>query len=279
MHPCGRARPPTPPSKGTRHHAHHGLPGRLPCWLDLGSADIPASAAFYQDVFGWTFHSLGEEAGGYGYLRHDGSTVAAIGALTEQGATPAWMIYFQVPDADATAKTAEQHGGTVRAEPFDVMSEGRMAQLSDPAGVQFALWQPGNTKGLDKVGGPGSFCWAELHTADPAAAVPFYRALFGWRTETVEMPGMNYVVLSPAEGDQQATSLGGIAPLQGDREPVRWVPYFEVEDVDATLDRAAAGGGAVMMAGSDVPGVGRLGWATDPHGVVFAVIRSDMPQS
>ncbi|MFD9127982.1 VOC family protein [Kitasatospora sp. NPDC059571] len=244
-----------------------------PCWLDLGSADIPATAAFYEKVFGWAFQALGPEAGGYGFLQKDGRTVAAVGGL-DAGATPAWTIYFRTSDADPTAKTAELQGGTVRAEPFDVMQAGRMAQLSDPAGVEFAIWQPGETRGLDLVNEPGSFCWAELHTADPEAALPFYRALFGWRSETVEMPGMAYHVLSLAEGDQRAVSLGGIAPLQGEREPVRWVPYFEVEDVDATLERAVAGGGALMMAGSDVPGVGRLGWATDPHGVVFAVITS-----
>ncbi|MCU7825328.1 VOC family protein [Kitasatospora sp. DSM 101779] len=248
-----------------------------PCWLDLGSPDIPATAGFYGTVFGWTFQSLGEEAGNYGFFQQEGRTVAAVGPLTEEGSSPAWTLYFRTPDADATAKAAEQHGGTVRAEPFDVMSNGRMAQLSDPAGVQFAIWQAGETQGLDAVTDANTFCWAELHTADPAAATAFYQALFGWRTETVEMPGMAYTVYSTAEGgSERETSFGGVAPLQSPDEPVRWVPYFEVTEVDAVLARAEHAGGQVVMPGMDVPGVGRLGWATDPHGAVFAIIKSDM---
>ncbi|MEV6207756.1 VOC family protein [Kitasatospora sp. NPDC051914] len=249
-----------------------------PCWIDLGSPDIPVTAEFYKTVFGWSFMSLGEEAGNYGFFQQEGRTVAAVGPLTEEGAAPAWTIYFQTPDADATAKTAEQHGGTVRAEPMDVMTAGRMAQLSDPAGVQFAIWQPGETKGLDVVNDPNTFCWAELHTPDPSAATAFYQALFGWRTEAVEMPGMTYTVVSTAEGGEaREVSLGGVAPLQSEQEPVRWVPYFEVTDVDAVLGRAEHSGGAVVMPGMDVPGVGRMGWATDPHGAVFAIIKSEMP--
>jgi hypothetical protein len=47
----------------------------------------------------------------------------------------------------------------VRAEPADVMSEGRFAQFTDPAGAMFAIWQPGNTKGLGDILGqvPAAF--------------------------------------------------------------------------------------------------------------------------
>lgn len=250
-----------------------------PCWIDLGSPDIPATATFYGTVFGWTFHPM-EGADGYGFLHQDGRRIGAVGRHTEKGASPAWMIYFSTPDVDAAVKTAEQHGGTVRVEPGDVMAEGRMAQLSDPAGVRFALWQPGDTAGVEAVGDPNTLCWAELHTPDPGAATAFYQALFGWRAEDVEMPGMTYTVVSTAEGgDVRETSLGGIAPLQSAEEPVRWVPYFEVTDVDAVLGRVEPSGGAVVMPGMDVPGVGRMGWATDPHGAVFAVIHSAVPQA
>lgn len=103
-----------------------------PSWLDLGSTDTAAAADFYAAVFGWRFDSAGPEAGGYGFFRKDGRTVAAVGPLTEEGASPAWTVYFQTPDADATAKAVEQGGGTVRVEPFDVMDAGRMSCLTDP---------------------------------------------------------------------------------------------------------------------------------------------------
>lgn len=35
-----------------------------PNWLDLGTPDIDAAAAFYEGTFGWQFQSAGPEAGG-----------------------------------------------------------------------------------------------------------------------------------------------------------------------------------------------------------------------
>ncbi|WP_371496420.1 VOC family protein [Kitasatospora sp. NBC_00374] len=249
-----------------------------PNWLDLGSPDIEAAAAFYGAVFGWSFQLAGPEAGGYGFLQQDGRTVAAIGSLTE-GATSAWTVYFHAPDADAAVKATEQAGGTVRVPAFDVMDAGRMACLTDPAGAEFAVWQPAAVLGLDAVTVPGSLCWAELHSGDPAAALAFYRTLFGWRDEEVEVPGMTYTVLSAAEGDQREASFGGIAPLQDDHQPPHWLPYVEVADVDAVVERTQGTGGSVVMPATDAPGIGRMAWLADPFGARFAAITSVPPQS
>ncbi|MFB9365371.1 VOC family protein [Kitasatospora albolonga] len=247
-----------------------------PNWLDLGSPDTAAAAAFYGAVFGWSFESAGYEAGGYGFFRHDGRTVAALGPLTEEGAHSAWTVYFHTPDADGTAKAVEQAGGTVRVSPDDIPGAGRLAAFTDPAGGQFAVWQPGGIAGLEATTVPGSFCWAELHTPDPTGARGFYGALFGWRYEQVEVPGMTYTVLSTAEGeDQQRASFGGIAPAQPGHDEAGWLPYFEVTDPDATIERATAHGGAVLLPGMDAPGIGRMAWLTDPFGARFAIIRSE----
>ncbi|MER8182520.1 VOC family protein [Kitasatospora sp. NPDC094015] len=249
-----------------------------PSWLDLGSRDIPATAAFYGEVFGWSFSSAGPEAGGYGFLQQDGRTVAALGGLDE-GAAPAWTVYFQTPDADAVVKAAEQAGGTVRVPAFDVMDAGRMACLTDPTGAEFAVWQPARVKGLDAVTVTGSLCWAELHTGDRAAATAFYRTLFGWRSQEVEVPGMTYLTLSTAEGDQQEASFGGVASLEDGHGRSHWLPYFEVADVDGVVTRTTAGGGSVVMAATDAPGIGRMAWLADPAGARFAVISSAQSQS
>src|SRR5919199_2079980 len=115
----------------------------------IGAPDTDAAAAFYNGVFGWDFQSAGPNAGGYGFLQKSGRTVAGLGPLSEEGARPAWTVYFQTPDADATAKAVEQGGGTVRVAPFDVMEAGRMAALTDPQGAQFSIWQPAAIKGLE----------------------------------------------------------------------------------------------------------------------------------
>ncbi|MFI9111903.1 VOC family protein [Streptomyces venezuelae] len=244
-----------------------------PCWIDLGSPDTEAAAAFYTGVFGWEFRSAGPDAGGYGFFQQDGKTVAALGPLTEEGARSAWTVYFHTPDADDTAKAAETAGATVRLAPFDVMDAGRMAALTDPHGAQFALWQPGTTKGLDRTSSPHTLVWVELHTGDPAAAVAFYRTVLGWRSAEMDAPGMKYQVLSTADGDQQDASFGGVAELQDQAEGPRWIVYFDVTDADAIVKAAQGNGGSVLMPAADIPDVGRIAWLADPFGAPFAVLK------
>ena len=167
-----------------QHHADDQLRTWSPVWLDLGTPDVDASAAFYGALFGWEFQSTGPEGGGYGMFTLGGKTVAAAGPLTEEGASPAWTLDFHTFDADATAKAVEQADGTVRFGPFDVFDQGRMAGFSDPTGPQFAVWQPGETKGLDAVNDPNTLCWSELYTTDPAAAKAFYQSVFDWALRT-----------------------------------------------------------------------------------------------
>jgi len=247
-----------------------------PNWIDLGSPDTARAAAFYAAVFGWEFQSAGPEAGGYGFFQLGGRTVGALGPLTEEGASSAWTVYFQSPDADATAKTVEQGGGTVRMAPDDVFDAGRMAAFTDPTGGEFAIWQPAGTKGLDVVGELGSFLWAELHSDDVPAAVEFYRSLFGWRASTDSgVPGVEYTVLSTAEGeDQLAAGFGGAAPLHPALR-TGWLVYFSAADPDAVAGTVQANGGTVVLPLEDVPTVGRIGIFADPFGAQFAVLRPE----
>jgi predicted enzyme related to lactoylglutathione lyase len=249
-----------------------------PNWIDLGSADTDAAAAFYEAVFGWRFVSAGPDAGGYGFFQKDGKTVGALGPLMEPGATPAWTTYFQTGDIQATTRDVAAGGGSVRAEPMDVMGEGWLAQYTDPQGARFAVWQPGRTKGLEKVSEDDTLVWVELHVGDPEAAIRFYNGLFGWRFQEMQAPGMTYRVLSVADGDQQEGSFGGVAPLQGEAEQARWVPYFAVADADAVVTKVQANGGSVLMPAADVPDVGRIAWLADPGQAVFAVLKPNPRQ-
>ncbi|MEU7065340.1 VOC family protein [Streptomyces sp. NPDC046161] len=248
-----------------------------PNWLDLGSPDIDAATAFYSGVFGWNFVSAGPDTGGYGFFQKGGKTVAAIGPLTEEGAKSAWMVHFMSPDIQATARAVSDGGGSVRMAPMDVMGEGWLAQFTDPQGAQFASWQPGKTSGLEVASDENSLVWVELHAPDPVAAVSFYNGVFGWRSEEMQAPGMTYRVLSTKDGDQREASFGGVAP-QGDGAGgggvgPSWVPYFHVADVDATMSAVQGNGGSVLMPAADVPDVGRIGWAADPFGATFALLK------
>lgn len=251
------------------------VPGS-PNWIDLGTPDIDASAAFYGSVLGWEFQSAGPDAGGYGFFLHDGKMVAGVGPLTEEGAGPSWTVYFQTPDADSTAKAVEQSGGTVRMAPDDVFTFGRMAAFTDPAGADFAVWQPGETKGLEVVNAPNTLFWTELYTTDAAAAREFYRAVFSWQTEIHRMgEDADYTVLVPEGGGEDAAH-GGVLQLGQEHLDAgsvpEWHPYFLAADCDATAAAATRAGATTIIPSMEVEGIGRMAMFLDPAGAAFAVI-------
>jgi predicted enzyme related to lactoylglutathione lyase len=254
------------------------VPGS-PCWLDLGAPDVAAAADFYGSVFGWKFHSMGPDMGGYGVFRLDGRAVAAVGQLTEEGARSAWMIYFATQDADAMTRAVREAGGTVRVEPMEVGGEGKMAQFTDPQGGQFAVMQPGKEDGLQATDEPGALVWTELYTTDADAAKAFYGGLFAWETQDMAMPGDDgtYTLIGPS-GSGQEQMHGGLMQLRardlaltGGR--AYWHPVFAVDDCDATIARVTGHGGSVQMGPEDAEGVGRLAVCLDPSGADFVVLK------
>src|SRR5260221_2161781 len=124
----------------------------LPGWIDLGSPDPAASAEFYRQVFGWTSEPSGGEppANEYFMLRKDGQIVGGLGGLQNPAAKPDWTVYVRVPDAEGTIQTAERNGGKTRVPFMPVGPQGGFAQLTDPAGAEVALWQPGTTIGGER---------------------------------------------------------------------------------------------------------------------------------
>ncbi|MET9390422.1 VOC family protein [Streptomyces sp. NPDC006624] len=250
-----------------------------PCWLDLGVPDVRAAAAFYGAVLGWEYESMGGN-GDFegGMFKKDGKIVAGLGTLTEEGARPAWMLYFSVTDADATTRAVQQAGGAVRVAPMDLDGWGRMAQYTDPLGGQFAVWQPGTSKGLDLVDEPGSLSWTELYTTDATAARQFYGGLFDWRFSDMALPGGagTYTLITPA-GLPEERMHGGLMELRAedlslnDGRPY-WHPVFTVDDCDAAVARVRENGGSVQMGPEDAEGVGRLAVCLDPANADFVLM-------
>ncbi|MEV4033134.1 VOC family protein [Streptomyces umbrinus] len=252
-----------------------------PNWVDLGTSDIDGATSFYNGLFGWDFRSAGPESGGYGFFQLAGKTAAGGMQTSPEQGPPSWNVFFQTPDADATAKAVERTGGKVLMPPDDVMKEGRLAVFSDKAGVSFGVWQPGQLRGIDIAGDAGSLCWVELYTPDIAAAAAFYYSVLGMETSAMPFPGGTYTCLNPAEGGEDSM-FGGVVPLADDpteqETGAYWLPYFEVADTDALVAKAEELGGTVRMPATSVEGVGRIAKLADPYGARFAVIKSE-PQS
>ncbi|WP_034263585.1 VOC family protein [Actinospica robiniae] len=253
----------------------------LPGWIDLGSPDPDASAEFYGTVFGWSSEAMTNDQapeddpdqGRYLMLSKDGGTVGGIGALQDPSAKSAWTVYVRVPDIEATIGSCESLGGSVRAPRMQVGSEGFLAQLTDPSGAEFALWQPEGFTGLGRACQDDSLLWVELYTQDPEAAKRFYGGLFGWQTEAYTMPEGTYDMwtTNPGVGTDAFGGMMQISPEMPVQQET-WVPYFMVADTDATLARTVAAGGSVLMPATDAA-PGRLAALADPFGARFNLLK------
>jgi uncharacterized protein len=244
-----------------------------PCWVDLGSPDLDASVDFYTALFGWQVPASEnvEQTGGYRRATKNGADVAGMMPLMQEGQPPAWSTYVSVADAKATAAAVAEAGGSVIAEPMDVMGLGTMAVFADPSGAVFGIWQPGPFPGAGIVNEPGALSWNELNTRDLAGAKEFYGAVFGWTFEDNDMgEAGTYTTINPGE-----SMVGGILNMTErgvpEEVPAHWQVYFAVEDTDAAVEQVKQGGGDVMVPPMEVP-AGRFSILTDPHGASFAVI-------
>jgi uncharacterized protein len=242
-----------------------------PLWIDLGSPDLPGSARFYSELFGWQAEDQGEEMGHYTMFRQDGKSVAAVAPLMSPQQPTAWSTYISTTNAEETAKKVTDAGGQVVSPPMQIMEEGTMAVCIDPTGAAFGLWQPNRMTGADLVNVPVSLSWNELATRDMGAAKTFYTKVFPWTAKSNPMPdGSEYV-----EWQIDGKSIGGGMQMGAQmpaQVPPHWLVYFAVANTDNTLKRAQELGAKVMMPAMDIP-QGRFGVLTDPQGAAFAVIQ------
>jgi uncharacterized protein len=243
-------------------------PGAL-CWADLTSANQQASKRFYQSLFDWdAFDAPIGDGVFYSQMLVRGRPVAAIAPATPgQTEAASWGVYVNVEDADEAVARAESLGATVIGDgAFDVFDVGRMAELTDPQGARFRLWQAGQHIGAEIVREPGSIAWYELATTDPQAAAKFYSDLFDW---TVTDPGMeDYLFAHTADGDGTA----GITSTDGNLSV--WIVYLWTDEVDVTLAKALAAGATEILPATDIPGdMGRFAVVTDPLGATVGFYR------
>jgi predicted enzyme related to lactoylglutathione lyase len=252
------------------------------CWVDLSAADHQSAKDFYTSLFGWEAEDMPVPGGGtYTMFRIRDRYVSAMSELQpeekSQGMPPHWNAYVNVEDADQTAKAVQAAGGTVLAEPFDVLDAGRMAVFADPTGAAFSVWQPARHIGAQVVGEPNAWTWNELMTTDPSKSAAFYTEVFGWKSEDFPMEPTGTYTIFKANDQQEAGMAGMLMKPADDPGPSRWTPYFSVADCDATVNKLKELGGQVYLEPTDVPMAGRLAAVADPQGAAFAVMKPEPP--
>src|SRR6266850_508473 len=102
------------------------------CWVELATTNGQAAKTFYTQLFGWDYvdNPVGPDMI-YTMLKLNGKDVGALYQLSPemagQGIPPNWLSYVSVKSADETAAKARELGGSLKQEPFDVFTVGRMA--------------------------------------------------------------------------------------------------------------------------------------------------------
>jgi uncharacterized protein len=246
------------------------------CWIELGTTDQTAAKKFYGALFGWAPNDMPMGPGEfYTIFRLNGRDAAAGYTLRAdqraQNVPPHWMLYIMVENADASASKVEPLGGKVIVAPFDVMDAGRMAVIVDPTGAHFCLWQANKSVGNGIAGVHGTLCWADLSTPDPERAKAFYSGLFGWQIMPGEKDTSGYLHIKNGEH-----FIGGVPPAAHRQPgmPSHWLAYFQVDDVDATANKAKEMGARLFLPPMSMEGVGRFSVIADPQGAAFAIFKS-----
>lgn len=248
-----------------------------PCWLELNTPDVAATADFYNRVFGWTLHDIGFDAGGYQSMSRDGRSAAAIGPLEHEEQRPGWTLIFACEDIEAAIEETERLGGSVYVEPFTIPSVGRMAVLTDSQGGVFAVWHGQKFAGFEVVNEPDSFGWAELWTPDAETSESFYAGVLGWQYEVLDQGERGRYAVARNAGAPKEESHGGIMQLgreylTGTEGAPDWHPVFMVADCDESARLVRDSGGKVHMGPVDVPQTGRLANCADLVGGEFVLL-------
>src|ERR1017187_3008689 len=246
------------------------------CWIELATTDQTAAKNFYGALFGWTPNDNPMGPGEvYTIFKLEGRDAAAGYTLRAdqraQHVPPHWMIYIAVENTDASAAKAPQLGGKVIVAPFDVMDAGRMAVVQDPSGAYFCLGQPNRSTGIAIAGVHGTLCWADLSTPDPKRASDFYSGLFGWQIFADPKDKSGYLHIKNGEH-----FIGGVPPAAHRQPgvPAHWMAYFQVDDVDATANKAKENGAKLHLPPMSMEGVGRMSVIADPQGAVVSIFKS-----
>src|SRR5688500_11209883 len=109
-------------------------------WFELYTPNPEGAWSFYQSLFGWEKTSAMDmgEMGTYQMFGRGGGVPSGGIMKPPPGAPAAWLPYALVPDAKASAATAQANGGKIINGPMEVPGGDWIAQGIDPQGAVVA---------------------------------------------------------------------------------------------------------------------------------------------
>lgn len=113
---------------------------------------------------------------------------------------------------------------------------------------------------------PGSVCWIDLSTLDPAASRDFYAGLFGWIFQIHPVRGREQYMTALCRGRPVAGVQG--TPMRAGSVNA-WTLYLASANVWHTAQVLGRWGGRVLYGPANFPGQGRVLVGEDPTGAVI----------
>ena len=249
------------------------VPGTF-CWPELCSTDAAVSKKFYASLFGWESSDVHMPGGEYTLFKLGHQRVGAMYQVTEErkiaGILPHWNCYVAVTSVDETAQNTTSLGGKVLREPFGTDGN-RIANLQDPTGATFCIWEINEQPQGIRLNEIGALCWTELYTRDPTKAATFYSGLFGWRPQPWRGGAVPYTLFHLADQDRPAGGMMAMPTEMPGRS--HWLPYFQVDDADKSAEFSKELGGKICNPPMEIASVGRMAMLADAQGAAFAVIK------
>lgn len=109
----------------------------------------------------------------------------------------------------------------------------------------------------------------EIGCRDTGKTSAFFSQMFDWNVKPGDSgAGLNTGTSEGIEG--HIVTLG--------HEPHNYVTFYvQVEDLQASLDKAASLGGKTIVSPTEVPGSGHFAWIADPEGNTVGLWKPNSP--
>jgi predicted enzyme related to lactoylglutathione lyase len=241
-------------------------------WAELLTRDVGRAAEFYGAVFGWTFATYGpkDDAKTYTQVSSNGTPIAGMVFLNPRDRSmkpdARWVGIASVADPKLVEGRVLNAGGKVLMAPRKLGERGDAALFADPEGGVFGVLHSATGDPEDYVADENGWLWAELWADNAPAMAKFYATVGGYDVDAGASAGTDKGFHLESGGYSRA----GILPKPLPNTPTAWILYVRVKDVAATVAKAQAAGGRIVIEPMQARGT-KVALIVDPTGAPFAV--------
>jgi predicted enzyme related to lactoylglutathione lyase len=247
-------------------------------WADMFASDVETARSFYQDLFGWDWQWVAQEPVPYGMFYKNELAVGGLvykEAQVEGNPYGRWIHYISSDDIAGIEAEVVKRGGRALLSTKQGPARGEYAIMADPEGALIGAINSSSGDPDDFRAEYGEWIWVQLYARDAVKAANFYATLFGYNIQEYDdNPEIVDWVLA-VEGYSRAS----VGELEKDSEhQPTWLGFIRVEDMDATLKKAASLGGTVLFPPRPDVADGDLAVIADPLGTPVGLLRWDFPE-